>query len=354
MTAPTAPMTPKTFTNNVLVGMSIGIVVALVPWALLGNLSKALIPHVPFAATILMMVTLAIRLLPMVIGLSVAMQFKLPPIQTASIGIATVIGSGIATMGDKGAFIFSGTGDVINSGLTAAVATLIALWLGNRLKAYTILLLPMLVILLGGGFGLITLPYVQMITTSLGQLIAHITTLQPVIMGALLAVIFSLLIMSPISTVGIAIAISLSGIAAGAANLGICAAGFGLAIMGWRVNSAATSFAHFLGSPKMQMANFINHPQIALPIICNAAIVGALAGLWQITGTPISAGFGFSGLIGPLAAFASMEGGITIMNSVIIITTFMILPIVLGLLFKALFTKIMPVVHDEDYTINFT
>lgn len=350
----TTKMTVKTFTNNVLVGMSIGIVVSLVPWALLGNLSRALIPHTPFAATVLMMVTLAIRLLPMAIGVAVAMQFKFSPIQTTSIGIATLIGSGVATLGEGGSFVFSGTGDVINAGLTAAFASLVVLLLGEKLKAYTILLIPVLVILIAGGLGLITLPFVQAATTALGDVIKHVTTLQPVLMGTLLAVIFALLIISPISTVGIAVAVSLSGIGSGAANLGICAAGFGLAIMGWRSNSVATSFAHFLGSPKMQMANFLNRPKIAIPIICNASILGALAGILGISGTPISAGFGFSGLIGPLGAFETMPGGFSNNNALIIIFAFFVLPIVLGLLFKMLFVRVIPLVKDEDYAINFS
>lgn len=347
-------ITPKTFLNRVLVGMSIGIVVALVPWALLGNLSKALTPHVPFMENILVMVTLAIRLLPMVIGVSVAMQFKLSPIQTASIGIATVIGSGVAHIAEKGSFVFSGTGDVINSGLTAAIGTFVVLILGNRLKAYTILLIPILVILIAGGLGALILPYISEITTKLGGFIQQLTTLQPVLMGTTIAVVFALMIVSPISTVGIAVAISLSGIGAGAANLGICAAGFGLAIMGWKSNSVATSLAHFLGSPKMQMANFVNLPTIALPIILNAAVLGALAGMFGITGTPISAGFGFSGLIGPLGAFSTMEGGFNAQNTVIVTLAFFIIPIILGILCKILFTRIIPILKDEHYTISFS
>ncbi|WP_019673623.1 PTS transporter subunit IIC [Psychrobacter lutiphocae] len=347
-------MTPKAFINNVLVGMSIGIVVALIPWALLGNLSEALIPHFAVAEDILAMVTLAMSLLPMVIGVCIGMSFKFTPIQTSSIGIATVVGSGVATLTESGGFLLSGTGDVINAGITAAVASLIVMVLGDRLKAYTILLIPIIVIIAAGGLGLVTLPFIQEITTLLGRFVEQLTTLQPVLMGITIAVLFALIMMSPISTVGIAVAISLAGIGSGAANLGITAAGFGLAIMGWNVNSLGTSFAHILGSPKIQMANFVNKPLIALPVVLNAAILGAFAGLFGISGTPISAGFGFAGFIGPLSAFNTMEGGFSSLHNIIVITlAFFVAPIVLGIGFKLLFTKLIPIVTEKNYEIKF-
>lgn len=346
-------ITPKEFINDVLVGMSTGIVVALIPWALLGNLSQALIPHFAYAKDILAMVTLAMSLLPMVIGVCIGMSFKFTPIQTSSIGIATVIGSGVATLSDSGGFILSGTGDVINAGITAAIASLVVILCGNRLKAYTILLIPIIVILVAGGLGLVTLPFIQEITTLIGRFVQTLTSLQPVLMGVTIAILFSLLMMSPVSTVGIAVAISLAGVGSGAANLGITAAGFGLAIMGWQVNSLGTSFAHFLGSPKIQMANFVNKPIIAIPVILNAAVLGAMAGIFGISGTPISAGFGFAGFIGPISALNTMQGGFSNQNIIVVVMAFLVIPIVLAIVFKLLFTKVIPIVKDENYEIKF-
>lgn len=65
-----------------------------------------------------------------------------------------------------------------------------------------------------------------------------------------------MIILSPISTVGVATAIMLSGIGSGAANLGIVATGVGLAIASYKSNSLGTALAHVLGSPKIQMRNF--------------------------------------------------------------------------------------------------
>ncbi|WLR55401.1 PTS sugar transporter subunit IIC [Mesobacillus subterraneus] len=346
-------MTAKEFWNHILAGLSIGIVVALVPGALLGELAKALLPYFSGAQYIIDITSLAIRMLPMVIGITIAMQFKFTPIQTSSVGIATVVGSGVAISGEKGAFIFAGTGDVINAGLTAAFAAALVLLIGTRLKAYTILLVPTIVITVAGIAGIITLPYVKLITSFVGEIISNFTTLQPILMGSLTAISFALLIVSPISTVGVATAIALAGIGSGAANLGIVAAGFGLAIAGWKANSAGTSVAHFLGSPKMQMVNFMKRPVMILPIVCNAAILGALAGIFNIQGTPMSAGFGFSGLIGPINALNLMENGWSATNLLLVGTIFIILPIALGFAFNYIFSKVTKKVAPEDYKLKF-
>ncbi len=338
-------MKTKEFINKVLTGMSIGIVVALVPSALLGEIAKA------FELTqIIEITTLASRLLGLIIGLCVAMQFKFSPIQTGTLAITTMIGSGAFQIVD-GVYTLGGIGDVINAGLTAAITTLMLLAIGNKLKTYTILLVPTLVITVGGFLGLTMLPYVSSITTYLGEIVNAFTNFQPIIMGILIAVTFALLIISPVSTVGVAMAIQLAGIGSGAANLGICAAGFGLAIAGFKLNGLGTSAAHFLGSSKIQMANFVRKPMIILPIICNAAILGALAGMFNIQGTPFSAGFGFSGLIGPLNYLGI--AGYEISNILIAVVVFFVLPIVLGFVFKLIFIDKLGLLKEEDYKIDF-
>src|SRR5690606_1053033 len=141
----------------------------------------------------------------------------------------------------------------------------------NKLKGYSMLLMPTLSILIPGLIGYLIFPYVRFLMLGIGNGIGVLTTLQPVIMGALIAMIFCVIIISPISSVGVATAIMLSGIGAGAANLGIVAAGMGLAIASYKSNSLGTALVHVLGSPKVQMRNFLMKPKIALPMILTAA-----------------------------------------------------------------------------------
>lgn len=355
-----APATPAVyatsvgdFTLKVLNGISIAVVVSLVPQALLGELFKALLPVFPQGINIINMVSFTASMMPLIIGVMVAMQFKLTPIQTAAVGIAAILGSGVATADPEGGFHVQGTGLVINSGLTAAMAVGVVAVIGHRLKNYTILLLSMIVVLVAGGIGsMVTYPAVKVLTQWLGSIVNGATCFQPVLMGLVLAVLFSVMIVSPISTVGIATAIFMEGVSSGTANLGVTAAGFGLMVAGWKVNGFGTSILHVLGSPKVQMANLWSRPVTMLPMMCTAAVVGALGGLLGISGTPISAGFGVSGLMGPLAALNYEGWGWSAANIAIVAVLFFVLPLVLSIVFSKIFEKI-GWVRPENYKLDF-
>lgn len=337
--------TMKEFINKILTGMSVGIVVALIPGALLGELAKAL-----NLTSIVELTNIATRLLPVIMGLTIAMQFNLTPIQSGTLAITTAIAAGGIVIQD-GAILLNGIGDVINAGLIAGIAVYAMLIIGNKLKAYTILVVPALIIVAIGSLGLFTLPYVSYITSLIGQLVEQFTNFTPIVAGILIAVTFAIMIVSPISTAGVAMAIALSGVGSGAANIGICAAGFGLAISGYKANGFGTSIAHFLGSPKMQMANMIQKPKIMLPIVVNAAVSGAFAGILSIQGTPASAGFGISGLIGPLNHFNIV--GYDVKNIVIGLIGFVVIPVVMALITKFIFDDKAHIVDADDYKINF-
>lgn len=338
---------PKQFTLNILNGISMGVIVALVPSALLGQLMTALMGVLPGAQSIINLTNFAMTLLPVVSGLCVAMIFKMTPIQTASLSIAAMMGAGNATLNKAGQFVVAGTGDVINIMITIAIGVAVLRLLGNRMKAYTILLLPAIVLVVAGGIGMLTLTPVHAITTAIGQGVMEVTRLQPIIMGVLLGMIFAALILTPISSVGIATAVSLSGVASGSANLGITACGFALAIYGMKSNSLGTSLVHFLGSPKVQMANMFKKPQLFIPVLINAGILGGLGAAFGVKGTPMSAGFGFSGLIGPIAG---LNGGT---NVVTIVMLFFVLPVVLGVASKVLFKNHMKLMNDPDFLLSY-
>lgn len=347
-------ITAGAFTMKVLNGISIAVVVALVPQALFGELFKALLPVFPQSQTVIDLVALSSSSMPLLIGVLVATQFKLTPIQTAAVGIAAVCGSGVAVPDPEGGFHLQGTGLVINTGLTAALAVLLIMLIGDRLKNYTILLLSSIVVLIAGGIGwVVTFPIVKIFTTWLGAIINGATTLQPVPMGIILAVIFAIMIVSPISTVGVATAIYMAGIASGVANLGCVAAGFGLLVAGWRANGLATSLLHVLGSPKVQMANMLSRPVAFLPMVCTAAVLGGLGGALGISGTPISAGFGVSGLVGPLAALNAEGWGWTAGNLIIVAALFFVIPLLLSMLFRWIFEDLLKWTRSENYKLDF-
>ncbi|MCF4007526.1 PTS sugar transporter subunit IIC [Corynebacterium uropygiale] len=347
-------MSAGQFTMKVLNGISLAVVVTLVPQALLGELLKALLPIFPAGQPIISLVNLASTLLPVMIGILVAVQFRLTPIQTAVVGICALLGSGVASPAEGGAFTFKGTGLVINSGLTAALAVGMVLLIGERLGNYTILLLSTLTVLIVGSIGaFVTYPVVKIFTLWLGQLINGTTTLQPILMGLILSTLFAALIVSPISTVGIATAIFMDGIAAGTGNLGCVAAGMGLMVAGWKANGFANSIIHIVGSPKVQMANMFAHPKAMAPLLTNAALLGAIGGAFGVKGTPVSTGFGITGLAGPLAALNDPEWGWTLSNVGIVALCWVVLPLLFAFVFSALFERI-GWVRPEHYALRFT
>ena len=343
----------KDFFNKLLTGMSLGIVVCLIPNALVGEILKLMIQHfptmAPFLQTILNVTLIAMSLLPVVIGVMIGIQFKLTPIQMASVGLATMVGSGVITFSETG-MTMAGIGVVINIGITAGLAVVFVQFLGNKLKDYTLLLMPALSLFIPGLVGLLILPYVKSGADVVGIGIATLTSLQPVLMGMLIAMIFSILIISPISTIGVATVIMLSGVSAGAANLGVCASGVGMAIASYRANNFGTALAH-VASAKIQMRNFFMKPKIASPTILTAAILGALAGVFNITGDPYSAGFGLAGFVGPLKYLSIEQWSTTSMF--LAATLFIILPIVLNLLFIRLFERKVKWIAPEDYKVTY-
>ena len=267
----------------------------------------------------------------------------------SSIAAATTIGSGVVKKVGT-TYVVAGTGDVINVAVTIVFAVIIASIIGNKLKNYTILLMPVLVLVIAGGLGLLTLPYVKLVTGFIGAMIKTFTILQPVLMGTLMGISFAVLIVSPISSVGIATAIGISGIASGSANLGITAGAFTLAIMGSSVNSLGTILAHFIGTSKIQMGNMLERPKLFIPVIISSGIMGALGAIFKIQGTSMSAGFGFAGLIGPMTAYEQMSPGV--ISIVLIMMLFVILPIILGLIMRYIFVGENKLVVAKDLLIK--
>ncbi|AKV56058.1 membrane protein [Bifidobacterium actinocoloniiforme DSM 22766] len=337
---------------DILNGLSTGIIVALVPGALLNALVKYLLPVAPWLRPIPTMTGMAQVLLPAVSAVCVGMIAKFTPIQTSSLALAAALGAGNWKVSGKG-LALAGPGDVINLAVTIAVGYLVLKLLGDMLKTYTILLLPTLVILIAGGIGMLTYGPVSSLTRWVGAGVNALTSFQPVPMGVLMGAAFALIIVSPISSVGIAAAIGVTGIAAGSANLGITAAALALAIYGRETNSVGTSLAHFLGSPKIQMANLLSRPKLLLPLTINAAIMGGVGAACGIQGTPASAGFGLSGLIGPLAAIEA-QGGFTTAHVLEAALLFAILPVALGYLSDLIFTRLLDYQKPEYYAITYS
>ncbi len=345
---------PKTTTNlsflKVLNGMSIAIVVALIPSAMLGELSLFLGKEYPIFLNVYEISTFCTRMMPFLIGICVANQHNLDSIQSASVAFATTVGSGVITQFDAGVFSLAGTGDVINAGLVATLSTWVIIRFLSSLKSFAIIIIPTVIPIFIGGLGLLSLPYVSLITVSIGNVINQFTTLHPLLMGLFISMSFSVIVVSPISTVGIAYSIGISGISAAAANSGVAGTAITLAVFSYKANSLGVSLAHFIGTPKMQMANFVKKPIMLLPALIVTAIMGLITGFFQFTMSTQAAGFGISGAIGPLGLIEHL--GWTKTAVVIAIAYYVILPTSLAFALLAFFKK-SSLIKSSDYALEF-
>lgn len=338
----------KNFILNVLNGVSIGIVAMLIPSAILGTFSS-LFPDNQFFKTVFEMTNFVMVLMPAISGYIVGHMFEFTPVQNCAIALAAAVGSGNWTF-KNGIFIVKGVGDVINLIIVISIAVLFVHFITPYLGTFTMLLLPSLSLLVPGGIGYLILPYIRKVTTAIGNLVNTITKLQPIPMAFLIAIIFAAMVVTPISTVGISTAIKLMGLSAGAAGIGITSLGFALCLYGWSVNGIGTSLAHFIGSPKFQMANMMSKPKLLIPPCINAGIMGIVAALLNIQGTPVSAGFGVSGGVSYLAAYKFMKPGAG--SLILLFVAFIILPLILAIVSKIIFIDVLHFMKPEDFKIE--
>ena len=98
------------FIFRVLSGVAIGIVVGLVPNAILGEIFKALMHHHPIFATLLHVVQALQFTVPALVGALIAIKFNMTPLAIAVVSSAAYVGSGAAQF-KNGAWIIAGIGD---------------------------------------------------------------------------------------------------------------------------------------------------------------------------------------------------------------------------------------------------
>ena len=339
----------KTFTNKVLAGTATAIVVALIPNAILATFLKPLLPNT-MAAEFLHIVQIFQFFTPIMAGFLIGQQFKLNPMQQLAIGGAAYVGSGAWVYTEivkegvtTGIFQLRGIGDLINMMITASLAVLAVKWFGHKFGSVTIILLPIIIVTGVGYLGWKLLPYVSYVTTLIGQVINSFTTLQPILMSILIAMAFSLLIVSPVSTVAIGLAVGLNGLSAGAASMGVATTAAVLVWATLKVNKSGVPIAIALGAMKMMMPNFLKHPVMAIPLVMTAGISSLAVPLFNLVGTPATSGFGLVGAVGPIA---SLAGG---SNVLIIILAWLVIPFSVGFAAHKLCKDVLNLYKDDIF-----
>ena len=149
-------------------------------------------------------------------------------------------------------------------------------------------------------------PTIGAAASSFGQMIMWATELQPLLMGIIISTIMGIVLTLPISSAAICAALSLTGLAGGAAVAGCCAHMIGFAVISFKENKWAGLFAQGIGTSMLQMGNIIKNPRIAIPAIVASMVTGPLATCVfqiQMNGPAISSGMGTCGLVGPIGVY---------------------------------------------------
>lgn len=257
------------------------------------------------------------------IGVGVAYALKAPPLvllASASTGLA-----GAALGGPVGCFIAAAVG--------AECGKLV-----SRLTPVDIIVTPATTIMVGMAAAQFVGPWVSAMMTEIGAVVMWAVEFQPILMGMLVSVLMGILLTLPVSSAAIAIALSLSGMAAGAATVGCCAQMVGFAVMSFKENRWAGLFSLGLGTSMLQMPNIVKNPRIWIPPIVASAILGPIATVgFQMSNIPSGAGMGTSGLVGQVGTLNAM--GSTPMVWTGIVLLHFVLPALLTLAVAALLRR---------------
>ena len=213
-----------------------------------------------------------------------------------------------------------------------------------------ILVTPAVTILVGVGLSVLCAPAIGAAASSVGDFIKWATNLQPLLMGILVSVVVGMALTLPISSAAICAALSLTGLAGGAAVAGCCAQMVGFAVMSFRENGVGGLVSQGLGTSMLQMPNIIRNPRVWIPPTLASAITGPIATCLfhlEMNGPAVSSGMGTCGLVGQIGVYtgwlndiaAGTKAAILPMDWVGLILICFVLPAVLTLLFAFFLRK---------------
>ena len=177
------------------------------------------------------------------------------------------------------------------------------------------------------------------------------TEQQPFFMGIFVSVIVGIALTLPISSAAICAALSLTGLAGGAAVAGCCAQMIGFAVMSFPENKVGGLISQGLGTSMLQMGNIVKNPRIWIPAILTSAITGPIATCifhLEMNGAAVSSGMGTCGLVGQIGVYtgwlndiaAGTKQSITTLDWMGLILICFILPAVLCPIFTIILKKL--------------
>lgn len=237
--------------------------------------------------------------------------------------------------------------------LAVLIVTIFAAEAGKLVSKETkidIIVTPFVSIAVGVLLSLWWAPAIGYAASSVGNAIMWATELQPFFMGILVSVIVGIALTLPISSAAICAALSLTGLAGGAAVAGCCAQMVGFAVMSFKENRWGGLFAQGIGTSMLQMGNIVRNPKIWLPPTLASAITGPMATClfhMEMNGAAVASGMGTCGFVGQIGMYtgwvqdvaSGAKAAITPMDWIGMILICFVLPAVLTCVIAIPFRK---------------
>ncbi|RIY32815.1 hypothetical protein CKF54_04205 [Psittacicella hinzii] len=350
-------MSIKDFSIKALNAGGLGIVIPLIPYAILGTLLRPFATDSQLIANFINYCQQVQSIAPILIGFLIATFVGLNPLRAGVVSFVSFLSSGnlsvVQLFTEQGSAVnvlqLKGLGDLVNAIFMGAVSSAIILKINNLFRSLEIILLPILGVALAHFGREVSLPIVGYITTGVADAVEYFTTLNPILMSMLIGATFAILIISPISSVVVALAIKLNAVNSGIANLGCSSTMIAVLIGSVFVNKPGVSVTVGLGIVKMLVGNLLKYPILALPLAVSGAICGLAAYLLGVHGTAFTAGFGYSGLVGPLAAYdAFVTQGVSTGSAISkLIIAYIVIPFAVASLVHFLFIRVFKIYTFE-------
>ena len=249
--------------------------------------------------------------------------------------------------------------------LAVLVVACVAAEFGKAVSKETkvdILVTPLVTVLVGVGLAYLVAAPIGKAASWVGTFIMWATELHPFFMGIIVSAVVGVALTLPISSAAICAALSLTGLAGGAAVAGCCAQMVGFAVMSFRENKWGGLVSQGLGTSMLQMGNIVKNPRIWIPPTLASAITGPIATClfhFEMNGPAISSGMGTCGLVGQIGVYtgwvndiaAGTKAAITATDWIAMLFICFVLPAVLSVVFCEILRKI-GWIKDGDLTLS--
>ncbi|WP_075619800.1 PTS transporter subunit IIC [Paenisporosarcina indica] len=260
--------------------------------------------------------------------------------KSAQLMLAPAIGAGIAyQLGGNTLVIFSAMASstiganalslhadgfwVLTTGqpISAVLAAVIAVWVGKRIAGKTkldMLAIPFAAIFVGGVAGVALAAVTTPLLQQLSSFITNSVSGSPLIGSIVIALVWSIFLMSPASSAAIAIALQLDPVSSAAALIGCTAQFAGWTAMSFKQNDLGANIAQSFLTPKVQVPNIVKNPRLIVGPFLASIICAPIAILFFDFQVPYTlAGLGLNSFIAPLNILANQGVGFLVMYLVL-------------------------------------